>query len=136
MESSDTVLREGGYKLTPQRFMILRVVQERNPYVNQSTVYRTLDLLQDLGLVRAMHLTGKHTYYELVDGQTHHHFVCRNCHNVQHLDPDLLAKLPEQLKLQYGFGALTLELVATGYCRACWQTMQLKHGAATTLDAS
>src|SRR6266699_4387858 len=91
MEQSDAVLREGGYKLTPQRYMILRViqeaeahlsieeiiqrVQERNPYVNQSTVYRTLDLLQDLGLVRATHLAGKHTRFEMVGGQAHNHLV-------------------------------------------------------------
>jgi Fe2+ or Zn2+ uptake regulation protein len=145
MEPSDAVLREGGYKLTPQRYMILRViqeaeahlsieeiiqrVQERNPYVNQSTVYRTLDLLQDLGLLRATHLSGKHTRFEMVGGQAHHHFVCRSCHGVQHLDSDLLANLPEQLKQQYGFGGLTLELVATGYCKTCWQVMQLKNDA-------
>ena len=152
METSDTALRQNGRRLTPQRYMILHVmqeaeahlsieqitqrVQERNPYVSQSTVYRTLDLLRELGVVRPTHLSGKHMYYEVVEGQTHHHFVCRTCHSVQHLDPDLLAKLPEQLKQQYGFDCLTLELVATGYCQACWQAMQLKHDAATTLDAS
>jgi Fe2+ or Zn2+ uptake regulation protein len=142
METSDTALRQNGRRLTPQRYMILQVmqeaeahlsieeitqrVQERNPCVSQATVYRTLDLLQDIGVVRATHLSGKHVYYEVVEGQAHHHFVCRNCHSVQHLDHDLLAKLPEQLKQQYGFDGLTLELVVTGYCQSCWQTLQQK----------
>lgn len=73
MEASDTALRAGGHRLTPQRYLILRVIQEaqahlsmeqiitlvqqRNPCVNQATVYRTVDLLQTLGLVRATHLS-------------------------------------------------------------------------------
>jgi hypothetical protein len=45
---------------------------------------------------------------------------------VQHLDPDLLANLPGQLKQQYGFDGLTLELVATGYCQVCWQAAEAR----------
>jgi Fur family ferric uptake transcriptional regulator len=152
MEASDAALREGGHRLTPQRYMILHViqeaqehlsieqilklVQERNPCVSQATVYRTLDLLQTLGLVHATHLFGKHMCYEVVHGQAHHHFVCQSCHHVLHLDPYLLGNLPEQLKQQYGISGLTLELVATGYCKACWQIMQQEHGAATTHTAA
>ena len=75
VNSSNEMLRKRGYRLTPQRFMILSViqeaeehlsidqiterVQERNPYVSLSTIYRTLELLRELGLVRENHLPGE-----------------------------------------------------------------------------
>lgn len=142
-EASDVVLREGGYRLTPQRYLILRVIeearehlsteqviklaQERNPCVSQATVYRTLSLLQVLGLIHATHLSGKQVCYEVVVGHTHHHFVCRSCHCVLHLDLDLLGDLPLHLSQQYGFNSLHLELTATGYCEVCWRTLQQAH---------
>ena len=74
VKSSNEMLRKKGYRLTPQRHMILSViqeadehlsidqilerVQERNPYVSLSTIYRTLELLRELGLVRENHLPG------------------------------------------------------------------------------
>ena len=82
VKSSNEMLRKRGYRLTPQRHMILSViqeadghlsidqitqrVQERNPYVSLSTVYRTLELLRELGLVREVHLPGEQPHYEAV----------------------------------------------------------------------
>jgi Fe2+ or Zn2+ uptake regulation protein len=144
METTDTSLRKSGHRLTPQRYMILQVikeaerhlsmeqiiqrVQERNPCVSQATVYRSVDLLQTLGLVHATCMTSKHVYCGTLEGQAHHHFLCRRCHSVLHLDPDLLGNLSEQLKQHYGIEELTLELLASGYCRACWQGMQPQPG--------
>ena len=141
--SSNELLRKRGYRLTPQRFMILSViqearehlsveqiaerVQERNPYVSLSTVYRTLELLRELGLVRENHLPGEHPRYEIADGQAHHHLVCRNCRAVIHLDNQLLGDLHEKLQEQYRFHSLTLDLMAMGYCSACWTQKQQQH---------
>src|SRR4051812_26568829 len=74
VRASNELLRKQGYRLTPQRFMILSVIQEanehlsidqiaervqlRNPYVSLSTIYRTLELLRKLGLIRENHLPG------------------------------------------------------------------------------
>src|SRR5438094_5895576 len=93
VNSSNEMLRKRGYRLTPQRFMILSVIQEaeehlsidqitervqkRNPYVSLSTIYRTLELLRELGLVREVHLPGEQPHYEPVEGTAHHHLVCR-----------------------------------------------------------
>src|SRR5579864_5987287 len=87
--SSNETLRKRGYRLTPQRYMILSVIQEadehlsidqilervqkRNPYVSLSTIYRTLELLRELGLVRENHLPGEQPHYEAAEGQAHHH---------------------------------------------------------------
>jgi Fur family ferric uptake transcriptional regulator len=140
VKSSNEMLRKRGYRLTPQRHMILSViqeadghlsidqitqrVQERNPYVSLSTVYRTLELLRELGLVREVHLPGEQPHYEAVEGTAHHHLVCRRCRAVIHLDDTLLGNLNEKLQNQYHFHGLTLDLVAAGYCEACWQALQ------------
>ncbi|GHO74425.1 transcriptional repressor [Ktedonobacter sp. SOSP1-85] len=130
------LLRKRGYRLTPQRHMILSViqdadahlrveeiaqrVQERNPYVSLSTIYRTLELLQKLGLIRSAHLPGGQLYYEAVqDHIHHHHLVCRQCQHTIHLDTALLGDLHEKLAHMYGFHEVTLDLLASGYCDAC-----------------
>jgi Fe2+ or Zn2+ uptake regulation protein len=140
VKSSNETLRKRGYRLTPQRYMILSVIQEadghlsideimervqkRNPYVSLSTVYRTLELLRELGLVRENHLPGEQPHYEAAEGNAHHHLVCRRCRAVIHLNDALLGNLHEQLQTQYHFHDLTLDLVAAGYCDSCWLTIQ------------
>src|SRR5712691_8213754 len=140
VKSSNEMLRKRGYRLTPQRFMILSVIQEadehlsidqitervqkRNPYVSLSTIYRTLELLRELGLVRENHLPGEQPHYELAEGKAHHHLVCLRCRTMIHLDDALLGNLNEQLQDQYHFHNLTLDLVAAGYCDTCWQAIQ------------
>src|SRR5260370_8435450 len=109
VNSSNEMLRKRGYRLTPRRFMILSViqeaeehlsidqiterVQERNPYVSLSTIYRTLELLRELGLVRENHLPGEQPHYEAAEGKAHHHLVCRTCRAILHLDNPLLSTL-------------------------------------------
>ena len=142
VKSSNEMLRKRGYRLTPQRHMILSVIQEadehlsidqitervqqRNPYVSLSTIYRTLELLRELGLVRENHLPGEQPRYEPAEGMAHHHLVCRGCRAVIHLDDTLLGNPHELLQKQYAFHSLTLDLVAAGYCDNCWKLMQ--HG--------
>ena len=145
VKSSNEMLRKRGYRLTPQRHMILSViqeadghlnidqilerVQERNPYVSLSTVYRTLELLRELGLVRENHLPGEQPHYETAESAAHHHLVCRRCRTVIHLEDTLLGNLHEQLQQQYTFHGLTLDMVAAGYCDACWQKVQQEQKA-------
>ena len=140
VNSSNEMLRKRGYRLTPQRFMILSVIQEaeehlsidqitervqkRNPYVSLSTIYRTLELLRELGLVRENHLPGEQPHYEAAEGKAHHHLVCRNCRAIIHLDNTLLGNLNELLQEQFRFHNLTLDLVAAGYCNSCWKVIQ------------
>lgn len=140
VRASNELLRKQGYRLTPQRHMILSViqeanehlsvdqiterVQERNPYVSLSTIYRTLELLRKLGLIRESHLPGEQPHYEAAQGHSHHHLICRRCRHTIHLDEMLLGNLREQLQEDYHFHNLTLDLVAAGYCSSCWQELQ------------
>jgi Fe2+ or Zn2+ uptake regulation protein len=127
--------RRQGFRLTPQRQMILTVieqsqehlsaeaicrrVQERYPFVSLSTIYRTLELLKKRGLVREIHLLGEQRFYESADSGAHHHLLCRGCGAVLHADDALLAGLREQLEQRYRFTPLSLDLIATGYCDGC-----------------
>jgi Fe2+ or Zn2+ uptake regulation protein len=145
VKSSNEMLRKKGYRLTPQRHMILSVIQEadehlsidqilervqkRNPYVSLSTIYRTLELLRELGLVRENHLPGEQPHYETAESTEHHHLVCRRCRTIIHLEDNLLGDLHEQLQQQHAFHGLTLDLVAAGYCDACWKKMQQEQAA-------
>src|SRR5215831_16016181 len=140
LEFSNELLRKHGYRLTPQRHMILSVIQEankhlsieqitervqqHNPHISLSTVYRTLELLKTLGLIRESHLPGEPPYYETAAGYAHHHLVCRRCHTTTHLDETLLGDLHEKLQETYNFHDLKLDLVAAGYCSQCWQAIQ------------
>lgn len=96
-----STLRDRGYRLTPQRELILAAVdelghatpdevlakvQETASTVNASTVYRTLEVLEELGLVRHAHLTDRSPTYHSVQGHEHFHLVCRGCHAVTSVD--------------------------------------------------
>jgi Fe2+ or Zn2+ uptake regulation protein len=140
VKAGNDLLRKLGYRLTPQRSMILTVlveanehlsieqiterVQKKYPNVSLSTVYRTLELLKMTGLVRENHLPGQTPSYETTDKQAHHHLVCCRCSTTQHLDETLLGNLHEWLAEQHHFHQMTLNLVVSGYCDGCWQAMQ------------
>src|SRR4051795_4561670 len=111
-------LRENGYRLTPQRELILGAVEElghatpdevlaevrtHSTAVNASTVYRTLEVLEELGLVRHAHLSDRAPTYHSVTDHEDFHLVCRNCHRVQSVDPEVVAPFAEQLRAQRDF---------------------------------
>ena len=89
------ILREKGYRLTPQRMMVLEAIEASHdhisaeeihakarikyPYINISTVYRTLDLLKEQGLVTETDLGGGRFLYHPVGKAHHHHLVCKKC---------------------------------------------------------
>jgi Fur family ferric uptake transcriptional regulator len=127
-------LRERGYRLTPQREMILDVicaedghktaeeiyqrVLARSPAVNLATVYRTLVLLRELGLVTAANLGGP-AEFELAHDRSHHHLVCQDCGASLSFDDHLLASLQMALERLYGFEADIEHLVIFGRCSEC-----------------
>jgi Fur family ferric uptake transcriptional regulator len=128
-------LRRQGYRLTPQREMIVQAIahagchmtaeeifeqlQARTHAVNIATVYRTLELLAELGLVSRCDLgSGKVCYATLRHGP-HGHLVCRQCGRVLDADYRLIEPLAEQLREQYGFEADLNHLAISGLCADC-----------------
>lgn len=129
-----TALREKGYRLTPQRELILAAVdelghatpdevlahvQQQASAVNASTVYRTLEVLEELGLVRHAHLSDRAPTYHTTRGHEHFHLVCRSCREVISVDAEQAAPFVELLKQEHGFTPDLGHLTVFGECARC-----------------
>lgn len=127
-------LRGSGRRLTPQRQLILSAVEElghatpdevhahvrdRASAVNASTVYRTLEVLEDLGLVRHTHLSDRAPTYHSASGHEHFHLVCRECQAVTSVAPEVAAPLARVLRESHGFVADLGHLAVFGRCVDC-----------------
>jgi Fe2+ or Zn2+ uptake regulation protein len=127
-------LRERGLRVTPQRVLIHRAIAElgrhataeevldsvsrRLPGASLPTVYATLELFEELGMVRRILAgDGPALWDPGVDG--HHHFVCKRCGRVEDLDAALeLAPLWGAAR-RAGFRPDSAELVVSGLCASC-----------------
>jgi Fur family transcriptional regulator, ferric uptake regulator len=128
-------LRRQGHRLTPQRLMVLEVIKRsgkhltaeeihmavlpEQPYVNIATVYRTLQWLQEVGLVAPIAVGSGPLRYEYVSGTVHHHLICQECGYEQEIGDDLLDALKAQLFERYGFTAQLSHLALPGRCAMC-----------------
>lgn len=129
-----TTLREKGYRLTPQRELVLRAVdrlghatpdevlhavREDSKAVNISTVYRTLELLEGLGMVRHTHLSDRAPTYHSTSTPDHAHLVCRECGTVMEASPEVTGPMVEALETVHGFRADLGHLAVFGICGQC-----------------
>ena len=128
-------LSELGYRLTPQRMMIVSAIEKSDdhisaeeiyaqvvakyPNVNISTVYRTLELLKRLGLVTETDVGGGRLRYHPVGKGHHHHLVCQECGAIIALDESLLSSLKNALLREYKFSADLKHLAIFGRCVNC-----------------
>jgi len=131
------LMHERGYRVTPQRQLILdaicegdghttpddiyRRVRARSPTVNRATVYRNLDFLCELRLVVAIRW-GDHTYYEIAGETPHHHLICRSCGCVESLGHDLVKSLFAKIEREQQFAVDMDHLALFGLCRRCRAT--------------
>jgi Fur family transcriptional regulator, ferric uptake regulator len=131
------VLREAGHRLTPQRLVILSIlrhaqghvtaaeilesVRQQYPYVDISTVYRTMSALKELHLVSETDMgTGEHSY-EWTMPEPHHHLICRDCGAEISLDNKYLRSIGRKLLKDYGFRAEPGHFAIFGLCQTCAQ---------------
>lgn len=127
-------LREQGLRLTPQRELVLAAVErlghatpeevlaqvrESSESLNLSTVYRTLDVLEQVGLVRHAHLTDRGATYHSVGGPAHFHAICRKCERVRSVDVEVAADFAERLRTDLGFVVDIGHLTIFGDCEVC-----------------
>jgi len=96
-------------------------VVAKYPHVNISTVYRTLELLKQLGLVTETDLGGGRFRYHPVGKGHHHHLVCQECGAIIDLDESLLSSLKTSLLRKYKFNADLKHLAIFGRCAGCSQ---------------
>jgi Fe2+ or Zn2+ uptake regulation protein len=97
---------------------LLGAVEERLPNVSLPTVYSTLELLRDLGLVRRVgSVAGRVLYDSRLDD--HHHAVCSRCGRIEDIDAPLDAAPALAAAGKAGFADARAGLVLTGLCRDC-----------------
>lgn len=128
------LLRSRGLRLTAQRQLILEAVLELGHAtpeqvhtavrevaagVNITTIYRTLELLERLGLVRHTHLSHGSPTYHPAGADEHVHLVCRSCGSVDEFDPQLLQPLAERLAAERGFQLDIGHVAFFGVCEKC-----------------
>ncbi|WP_214109765.1 Fur family transcriptional regulator [Acrocarpospora catenulata] len=127
-------LRAKGYRVTPQRQLVLEAVgelghatpedisakvQQTARGVNISTVYRTLELLEELGLVTHTHLSHGAPTYHLAADADHIHLVCRGCGDIVEAPPHLVQTMVDALDTQLGFATDVHHLTIFGRCTRC-----------------
>jgi Fur family ferric uptake transcriptional regulator len=139
----EEVLRARGLRATPQRRLVLDAlgalghgtpeqvsdrVQEVAPSLSLSTVYRTLELLEELGVVSHTHLGHGAPSYHLATHDDHIHLVCRRCGAVQEADVARARRLAEEVSARYGFVTDVAHLSLDGLCHACAREQQVPGG--------
>ncbi len=129
------LLRGAGQKVTPQRMLILCGVRHAHghitaaqvltevrriyPYVDASTVYRTLAAARDLHLVSETNMGSGDNLFEWIGANRHHHLVCRVCGSVADLDPAHLGAVASEVKANDGFEVDLDHLTLFGVCKVC-----------------
>jgi Fur family ferric uptake transcriptional regulator len=131
-------LKQRGVRLTRQRQILLELIdksgqhldaeqlynlaKEKDSKLNRVTVYRTLKLLKEGGLVDEldlMHWGGDQHYYETRTKQEHAHVICLRCGKVEEFYGDPLQKLRRQVESHFGFQVVLARTEIGGYCAHC-----------------
>jgi len=132
------VLKAKGIRLTRQRQILLelidrtgghldaeqlfRLAKQKDPKLNRVTVYRTLKMLKQGGLVDEldlMHWEGEQHYYETRSKREHAHVICLRCGRVEEFFGDPLQRLRRQIESHFGFQILLARTEVGGYCAHC-----------------
>ena len=133
-EAADRI-RAGGLRWTPQRRTLIEVLRgreghvtateliarcrERDQTTTPSTVYRTLDLLEELGLVRHGHGHDGREEYHILPDQVHGHLYCVGCGTTWEIRPETGAVIVEALASQLGFAVDLSHVTISGRCAGC-----------------
>ena len=132
-------LKKKGYKLTPQRRAILDIivdcegkhltaeeiydeVKKTCPEIGLATVYRTIALLEGIGVVSRLNLNDGCSRYELIhddENHMHHHLICNRCNAVIEVEDDLLEELEDRIGKEYEFKIVDHSLQFFGICKQC-----------------
>jgi Fur family transcriptional regulator, ferric uptake regulator len=134
-------LQEKGVRLTRQRQILLELIdesakhldaeglfhlaKEKDPKINRVTVYRTLKMLKEGGLIDEldlMHFNGEQHFYETRMKQEHAHVVCLRCGRVEEFFGEPLQRLRRQVEANFGFQVIVARTEMGGYCSDCQAT--------------
>ena len=129
-----------GYSLTTQRQLLLQLIRNAGGHIDAkelyrrasstdesislATVYRSLRLFQELGLVEERRLGQSSHHYEIRHPAEHQHFVCRDCGKIIEFQNPLIDQLVGTVQAEQGFSVTRAEFYLEGYCRQCGETVQ------------
>jgi Fur family transcriptional regulator, ferric uptake regulator len=147
-----TFLRGQGLKYTPERRTLLLAVLHNEEHfeadellvtlrqsgkrVAKATIYRTLPLMVECGLIRQVQFGDKFARYEHRWGHTpHDHMVCNRCQRIIEFDNARIASLRSQIAARYRFRALSHRFQITGLCRECLEAGGAAEPAASGGDS-
>lgn len=132
------LLHNEGYRLTPQRQMVLdavceadghataeqiyELVQRKSEAVNRATIYRTLKFLKEMDLVVSTTLPDGGVEYELAGSKPHHHLVCHKCGMDSQIPDTIFSELVQTIAETYDFQVDTTHLSLSGICAECQET--------------
>ena len=133
-------LRTARKRITPQRRLILDILAEAQGHLDAhdiyergrrkdarlslSTVYRTLAVLKETGVVRELYLDQDHHHYELDDKDEHSHLVCLSCGRVVEVDSTPFAEAALRVGESHGFEIASAQVELAGYCARCRDSSQ------------
>jgi Fe2+ or Zn2+ uptake regulation protein len=128
-------LHVSGRRVTRQRQLVMRVLQEnpghleveavyalakaRDPNISLPTVYRTLAVLKEMGLVEDHTLGEDHAHFEAVPETPHYHFTCQRCGRVIEFDAPQVKQVVHTLSKREGLQVTDVHLFLSGYCAEC-----------------
>lgn len=127
-----------GVRITEQRRLIVGIIQDsprhldaatllqmarkQDPTIDRSTVYRTISMLKNRGLIDEldlMHIEGEKHYYEVKTNRDHCHMACFRCGAIMEYTSSAFEKLKEDIAAQSGFQIRVVRLEVGGFCRKC-----------------
>lgn len=128
-------LQDAGERLTPQRRLIARILEEQgghlsaeaihrlarrqHPRLSLATIYRTLRLLKEAELVHELRLDGEGCHYEIARKEPHQHMVCLNCGKVIEFTCSHCSQVHRNLADRFGFHITGARVELLGYCAEC-----------------
>jgi len=99
---------------------IYQLVKKKNPKIGYATVYRTLSLLNKLGIIEATKIGNNKVLYEHKYAHNHHdHFICTKCNKIIEFESEELEKLQNQIAKKHKFKILDHKLIIYGLCDKC-----------------
>jgi len=134
-KSLHAALRGSGLRLTRQRLVVMQVlaesqehldanalfvrVQAIDPSISLSTLYRTLSIFKEIGLVEAHQLGEEHAHFEAVQDNPHYHFMCTACGRVIEFDAPQVREAIRDLSRREGVKVTTSHFMLAGWCADC-----------------
>ena len=128
-------LREKGYRITPQRELMIRIFQEagdkhlsaedvfevlqsKGEQISLATTYRTLRIFVDMNILRELDFAETHKHYELIDENEppHHHIICLNCNKTIEFEDEGINELGKKIAEKYGVEVMDMQFQIFGNC--------------------